>query len=43
MQEANVEYTIDDIVNKMKKNNRRSDSKLIQRAYNFAKNQVNHI
>ena len=39
MQEANIEYTIDDIVNKMKKNNRRSDSKLIQRAYNFAKEQ----
>jgi len=38
MQEAKLEYTIDDIINKMKKNNRRTDTKLILRAYNFAKN-----
>ena len=37
MQEAKTEYTIEDIINKMKKNNRKSDTKLITRAYNFAK------
>jgi len=37
MQEAKIEYTIEDIINKMKKNNRRSDTKLILKAYNFAK------
>ena len=31
------QYTIEDIINKMKKNNRRSDSKLILKAYNYAK------
>ena len=37
MQEANIEYTIENIVEKMKKNNRRSDIKLITKAYEFAK------
>ena len=37
MQEAKIEYTIDDIINKMKKNNRKTDTKLILKAYNFAK------
>ena len=37
MQEAKVQYTIEDIINKMKKNNRKSDTKLILKAYNFAK------
>ena len=37
MQEAKVQFTIEDIVNKMKKNNRKTDSKLILKAYNFAK------
>lgn len=37
MQEAKVQYTIDDIVNKMKKNNRKTDTKLILKAYNYAK------
>ena len=37
MQEAKIEYTIDDIVNKMKKNNKKTDTKLILKAYNFAK------
>ena len=37
MQEAKMQFTIEDIVNKMKKNNRKSDSKLIVKAYNFAK------
>ena len=37
MQEAKALYTIDDIVNKMKKNNRKNDIKLILKAYNFAK------
>ena len=36
MQEANIQVTIDDIVNKMKKNNKKSDSKIILKAYNFA-------
>ena len=36
MQEANTQYTIEDIINKMKKNNRRTDTKLIMKAYNFA-------
>ena len=31
------EITIDDVINLMKKNNRRSDSKLIMKAYNYAK------
>ena len=31
------EVTIEDIINLMKKNNRRSDSKLIMKAYNYAK------
>ena len=31
------EITIEDVVNLMKKNNRRSDSKLIMKAYNYAK------
>ena len=37
MQEAKVQYTIDDIINKMKKNNRKTDTKLILKAYNYAK------
>ena len=37
MQESKIEYTIDDIINKMKENNKRSDIKLIRRAYDFAK------
>ena len=37
MQEANKQFTIEDILNKMKKNNRKSDTKLILKAYNFAK------
>ena len=37
MQESNRQFTIDDIVNRMKKNNKKSDSKLILKAYNFAK------
>ena len=37
MQEAKVQYTIEDVVNKMRKNNRRTDTKLILKAYNFAK------
>ena len=37
MQEANTQYTIEDIINKMKKNNRRTDTKLIMKAYNFAR------
>ena len=32
MQEAKVQYTIEDIVNKMKKNNKKSDIKLIMKA-----------
>lgn len=32
------EITIYDVINLMKKNNRRSDSKMIMRAYNYAKN-----
>ena len=36
MQEAKVQYTIEDIINKMKKNNRKSDTKLILKAYYFA-------
>ena len=39
MKEASKEVTIEDIVNKMKSNNRKSDSKLILKAYNFAKEQ----
>ena len=37
MQEAKVQYTIEDIVNKMKKNNKKTDIKLIMKAYNYAK------
>ena len=37
MQESNKQFTIEDIVNKMKKNNKKSDTKLILKAYNFAK------
>ena len=37
MQEAKQEFTIDDIISKMKKNNKKTDVKLILRAYNFAK------
>ena len=37
MQEAKVQYSIEDIVNKMKKNNKKSDIKLIMKAYNYAK------
>ena len=36
MQEANKTITIEEIINKMKKNNKKSDSKIIQKAYNFA-------
>ncbi len=36
MQEINKQITIQEIVNKMKKNNKKSDSKLILKAYNFA-------
>ena len=31
------EITIEDVVNLMKKNNKKSDSKLIMKAYNYAK------
>lgn len=37
MQEAKVQYTIEDIINKMKKNNKKTDSKLILKAYHYAK------
>ena len=37
MQELEKNATIEDIINKMKKNNRKSDSKLILKAYNYAK------
>ena len=37
MQEARKEVTIEDIVDRMKKNNKKSDSKLILKAYNYAK------
>ena len=37
MQESKIEYTIDDIINKMKNNNKKSDVKLIRKAYDFAK------
>ena len=37
MQEAKIEYTIEEIIAKMKRNNKRTDSKLILKAYNFAK------
>ncbi len=36
MQEANKSITIEEIINKMKKNNKKSDSKIILKAYNFA-------
>ena len=36
MQEINKQITIEEIVNKMKKNNKKSDSKIILKAYNFA-------
>ena len=36
MQEMNKQITIEEIVNKMKKNNKKSDSKRIIKAYNFA-------
>lgn len=36
MQEINKQITIEEIVNKMKKNNKKSDSKRILKAYNFA-------
>ena len=34
---AKIEYTIEDIINKMKNNNKKTDIKLITKAYNFAK------
>ncbi len=37
MQELEKSVTIEDVINKMKKNNRKSDSKLILKAYNYAK------
>ena len=37
MQELNTEHTIEEIVAKMKKNNKKTDIKLIMRAYNYAK------
>ncbi len=37
MQELEKQVTIEEIINRMKKNNRKSDSKLILKAYNFAK------
>ena len=33
----NKQITIEDVINLMKKNNRKSDSKLIMKAYNYAK------
>ena len=33
------EYTLDDVIKEMKKHNRRVDTKLISRAYEFAKSQ----
>ena len=40
MQEAKIEYTIEDIIAKAKKHNRKTDTKLITRAYEFAR--TNH-
>ena len=37
MQETKTQYTIEDIINKMKKNNKKTDTKLILKAYNYAK------
>ena len=37
MQETEKKFTIEDILNKMKKNNRKTDVKLITKAYLFAK------
>jgi len=37
MQELNKIATIEEVINKMKKNNKKTDSKLILKAYNFAK------
>ena len=37
MQETKVQYTIENIINKMKKNNKKTDSKLILKAYHYAK------
>ena len=37
MQEAKTEHTIEEIIEKMKKNNKKTDTKLIMKAYNFAK------
>ena len=37
MKETTQEFTIEDIVNKMKKNNKKSDVKLIMEAYEFSK------
>lgn len=37
MQELNTEHTIEEIIAKMKKNNKKTDIKLIMRAYNYAK------
>lgn len=34
---VNQNITIEDLINLMKKNNRKSDSKLIMKAYNYAK------
>ena len=37
LQESKIEHTIEDIIEKMKKNNKKTDIKLITKAYNFAK------
>ena len=37
MQEAKIEYTIENIIARMKENNRRTDTKLIMKAYEYAK------
>lgn len=37
MQEMKTQFTIEDIVSKMKKNNKKSDTKLILKAYQYAK------
>ena len=37
MKESKKEYTLEDIIDRMKKNNKKADTKLILKAYNYAK------
>ena len=37
MQEAKIQYTIEDVIAKMKENDKKTDTKLIMKAYEFAK------